>query len=134
MVMGHEVAHALREHARERVAKSELTNLGASLLGQWIGQGRYAEAFRLGGGLLNLKFSREDENGADLVGLELAARAGFDPRAGITLWQKMSAANRGAPPQWLSTHPASSNRIREIEQHLPQVLPLYEAARAAAVR
>ena len=134
MVMGHEVAHALREHARERVAKSELTNLGVSLLGQWIGQGRYAEAFRLGGGLLNLKFSREDENDADLVGLELAARAGFDPRAGITLWQKMSAANRGAPPQWLSTHPASSNRIREIEQQLPQVLPLYEAARAAAVR
>ncbi|MBP9712691.1 MAG: M48 family metallopeptidase [Sterolibacterium sp.] len=126
IVMGHEIAHALREHARERMAKSELTSLGASLLGQFVAQGKYADAFRLGGNLLTLKFSREDESDADLVGLDLAARAGFDPRAGITLWQKMTTANRGAPPQWLSTHPSGPNRIREIEQHLPQVMPLYE--------
>jgi len=126
MVMGHEIAHALREHARERMAKSELTNLGASLLGQFVAQGKYADAFRLGGNLLTLRFSREDESEADLVGLDLAARAGFDPRAGVTLWQKMTAANRGAPPQWLSTHPSGPNRIHEIEQHLPQVMPLYE--------
>lgn len=130
MVMGHEIAHALREHARERMAKSELTQLGASLLGQLVAQGKYADAFRVGGNLLTLKFSREDESEADLVGLDLAARAGFDPRAAVTLWQKMTAANRGAPPQWLSTHPSGPNRIREIEQHLPQVLPLYEKSLA----
>ncbi|MBI5921458.1 MAG: M48 family metallopeptidase [Betaproteobacteria bacterium] len=130
IVMGHEIAHALREHARERMAKSELTNLGANLLGQLIGNGKYADAFKTGGNLLTLSFSREDESEADLVGLDLAARAGFDPRAGVTLWEKMSAANRGAAPQWLSTHPSGPNRIRDIEQHLPEVLPLYEKAAA----
>jgi len=131
IVMGHEIAHALREHARERMAKSELTSLGASLLGQLVGNGRYADAFKTGGNLLTLSFSREDESEADLVGLDLAARAGFDPRAGVTLWEKMSAANRGAPPQWLSTHPSGPNRIRDIEQHLPEVLPLFEKAVAS---
>ncbi len=126
IVMGHEIAHALREHARERLAKSELTHLGASLLGQRVGDGKYAALFEAGGSLLNLKFSRGDESEADLVGLELAARAGFDPRAGVTLWEKMSAANKGGPPQWLSTHPSGQNRIKEIERHLPEVLPLYE--------
>lgn len=129
MVMGHEIAHALREHARAQMAKSGLTSLGADLLGQWLGQGKYAGLFRFGGDLLNLRFSRDDENDADLVGMELAARAGFDPRAGIILWQKMDAASRGAPPQWLSSHPSGKNRIREIEAQLPQVLPLYEQAR-----
>ena len=126
MVMGHEVAHALREHARERMAKSELTQLGAGLLGEFIGGGRYAGAFRIGGDLLNLKFSREDESEADLVGLDLAARAGFDPRAGVTLWQKMTSANQAAPLEFLSTHPAGNNRIHEIERHLPEVLPLFQ--------
>jgi predicted Zn-dependent protease len=129
MIMGHEIAHALREHARERIAKSELTNLGASVLGELVGGGRYAGAFHLGGNLLSLKFSRDDESEADVVGLELAARAGYDPRAGVSLWQKMAAASRGAPPQWLSTHPAGRNRIAEIERHLPQVMPLYDEAR-----
>jgi predicted Zn-dependent protease len=128
MVMGHEIAHALREHARERIAKSELTNLGASLLGEFIGGGKYTGAFQLGGSLLSLKFSRDDESEADVVGMELAARAGFDPRAGVSLWQKMATASRGAPPQWLSTHPSGSNRIQEIERHLPQVMPLYQQA------
>ncbi len=127
-VMGHEIAHALREHARERMAKSELTGLGASLLGELVGGGRYAGAFHFGGNLLSLKFSRDDESEADIVGLELAARAGFDPRAGVTLWQKMTAASRGAPLAWLSTHPSGNNRIKEIERQLPAVLPLYEQA------
>jgi len=128
VVIGHEVAHALREHARERVAKNELTNLGAVLLGEFIGGGRYTDAFQLGGNLLTLKFSRDDETEADVVGLELTARGGFDPRAGITLWQKMGAASRGEPFAWLSTHPAGTNRIKEIERQLPQVMPLYEQA------
>ncbi len=129
IVMGHEVAHALREHARERLAKTQLTQLGASVLGELLGGGKYAGAFQLGGSLLTLKFSRDDESEADVVGLDLSARAGYDPRAGVSLWKKMGAASKGAPPQWLSTHPAGKNRIEEIERHLPEVMPLYEAAR-----
>jgi predicted Zn-dependent protease len=83
---------------------------------------------REGANLISLKFSREDETEADLVGMELAARAGFDPKAGVSLWQKMSAANKGSPPQWLSTHPSGESRIREIEANLPKVLPLYQRA------
>lgn len=129
VVMGHEIAHALREHARERIAKSELTQLGASLLGQFVGGGKYAGAFDFGGRMLTLKFSRDDETEADVVGLDLAARAGFDPRAGVTLWQKMMAANRAAPLPWFSTHPSGDNRIQEIEKHLREVMPLYEQAK-----
>ena len=128
VVMGHEIAHALREHARERIAKSGLTRLGANLLGQVVAGGKFAGAFEAGGSLLTLKYSRDDESDADAVGLDLAARAGFDPRAGVTLWKKMSQAARGAPPQWLSTHPSGPNRILEIEKHLPEVLPLFEKA------
>lgn len=128
MVMGHEVAHALREHARERIAKSQMTQLGASLLGAMISDGRYTDAFRFGGNMLTLKFSRDDETEADVVGLDLAARAGYDPRAGISLWKKMEKANQGAPLTWLSSHPSGRNRIKEIEAQLPKVLPLYEQA------
>jgi predicted Zn-dependent protease len=132
VVMGHEMAHALREHARERMGKSTATQglarLGGLLASSWLGiDPNLADAVAQGGAnLLTLKFGREDESEADLVGMELAARAGFDPRAGVTLWQKMAAANKGAPPQWLSTHPSSSSRISDIEASLPQVMPLYE--------
>ncbi len=129
MVMGHEIAHALREHARERLAKNQMTQLGATLLGELVGGGRYTGAFQLGGNLLSMKFSRDDESEADIAGLDLAARAGFDPRAGVSLWQKMTAANSRAPLEFLSTHPAGENRIREIERQLPAVMPLYEKAR-----
>lgn len=129
IVMSHEVAHALREHARARMAKGQLTQLGTSLLGQMIGGGQYTQLFQAGGSLLTLKFSRGDETDADIVGLELAARAGYDPRAGVSLWQKMTAASKGAPPQWLSTHPSGANRAQEIQRHLPEVMPLYEQAK-----
>lgn len=128
IVLGHEIAHALREHARERMAKNELTQIGVSLLGQNIGDGRYSGLFRASGSLLTLKFSRSDETDADIVGLELSSRAGYDPRAGMTLWRKMTAGNKGAPPFWLSTHPSGKNREREIERHLPEVMPLYQRA------
>lgn len=129
-VMGHEIAHALREHARERAGKNAATNIGANILSQILGAGALGQQV-IGGGaqLLSLSFSRDNETQADLVGLELAARAGYDPRAGITLWNKMSAANKGAPPQWLSTHPAGSSRIAEIERNLPKVMPIYERAK-----
>lgn len=134
MVMGHEIAHALREHARERMGKATATNgiatLGSTVASVFFGINPNLTDFvaKQGANLLTLKFSRDDETEADLVGMELAARAGFDPRAGITLWQKMSQANKGAPPQWLSTHPASSTRIQEIQATLPKVMPLYEQA------
>ncbi|MDE2417169.1 MAG: M48 family metallopeptidase [Burkholderiales bacterium] len=131
MVMGHEIAHALREHARERMGKNAATGIGANVLSQLLGLGQVGQTVtHYGAQLLTLEFSREDESEADLVGLELGARAGFDPRAGITLWQKMSAASKGAPPQWLSTHPSGSTRIAEIEANLPRVMPLYEQAKA----
>ncbi len=129
MVMGHEIAHALREHARERMGKNAATGLGANLLSQVLGLGQVGQAVTsYGAQLLTLEFSREDESEADLVGMELAARAGFDPRAGVTLWQKMGALNKSAPPQWLSTHPSGNTRIADIEANLPRVMPLYERA------
>lgn len=140
MIMGHEIAHALREHARERMGKSAVTEgvarVGGAVLSAWLGiDPRLTDGVARGGAnLAVLSFSRSDESEADLVGMELAARAGYDPRAGVTLWQKMGAASKGAPPQWLSTHPAGKTRIAEIEQNLPKVLPLYERARREGQR
>lgn len=125
-VMGHEIAHALREHARARMAKNAATGIGANLLSNVLGLGQLGQTVTsYGAQLLTLQFSRSDESDADLVGMELAARAGFDPRAGVTLWQKMAAASKGAPPQWLSTHPSGNSRIADIQANLPKVLPLY---------
>ena len=129
-IMGHEVAHALREHARERMAKTTATRIGAGLLSSLLGLGNVGDSLlNMGGQLLSLTFSREDESEADLVGMELAARAGYNPAAGVSLWQKMGQASKGAPPQWLSTHPAGPTRIRDIQANLPKVEGLY--ARAA---
>ena len=132
VVMGHEIAHALREHARERIGKNAATNIGVSVVSQLLNLGQLGQTVtNYGAQLLTLEFSREDETEADLVGMELAARAGFDPRAGVSLWRKMSAANKNAPPQWLSTHPSGATRIAEIEANLPKVMPLYERAHAS---
>jgi predicted Zn-dependent protease len=131
MIMGHEMGHALWEHARERTAKTNITNIGSRVIGGLL----FGQAGELigaaGSSLAALKFSRNDETEADLIGLELAARAGYDPRAGITLWQKMSSASKGAPPAWFSTHPAGATRIKTIEDNLKDVQPLYEKARLA---
>ena len=130
IVMGHEVAHALLEHARERMAKNTGTSLGLRLGAAVLGLGGLGDVAAQGAAnLISLKFSRDDEGEADALGLILAARAGYDPRAGVTLWQKMGAQSGGsAPPAWLSTHPAGAARIREIESRLPRVLPDYQAA------
>jgi predicted Zn-dependent protease len=126
MIMGHEAAHALREHARERMGKSAATNIGVSIGAQWLGLGSTGtQLANMGGQLLSMKFGREDESEADLVGIELGARAGYNPRAGVSLWQKMGAASKGAPPQFLSTHPSGATRIADIEKNLPKVEPLY---------
>ena len=129
MIMGHEMAHALREHARERMGKTAATQgvigLGAALLGLGDLGRTVADA---GGQLLTLKFSRDNETEADLVGMELAARAGYDPASGVTLWRKMMEASKGAPPQFLSTHPSSDTRIKEMQASLPKVAGLYQRA------
>lgn len=132
MVMGHEMAHALREHARAQMAKSQATNLGLRLGAQLLGLGDLGNvAASLGGQLLSLKFSRGDESDADLVGLEMAARAGYNPQAGVTLWQKMGQATGGGGGglAFLSTHPSGPQRIRELEENVPKVQSLYVAAK-----
>ncbi|MDW8336936.1 MAG: M48 family metallopeptidase [Tepidimonas sp.] len=132
MVMGHEMAHALREHARERIAKTQATGLGLSLGAQLLGLGDLGRlAADLGTQLLSLKFSREDETEADLVGLELAARAAYDPRASVTLWQKMARVSGNNGLEFLSTHPSGPSRIRDLEANIPKVEGLYEQARRA---
>jgi len=129
MIMGHETAHALREHARERMGKTAFTRIGAGVLSALLGLGQTGDALlNMGGQLLTLKFSREDESEADIVGMDLAARAGYDPRAGVSLWKKMIDASKGAPPQFLSSHPSGPSRIRDIEAKLPKVMPLYAGA------
>jgi predicted Zn-dependent protease len=130
MVMGHEIAHALREHGRERAGKAAATQGALSIGSTLLGLGNTGRAMAgAGANLLSLKFGREDETEGDLIGMDLAARAGYDPRAGVALWQKMGAANKGAPPQWLSTHPSGKNRIAEISKHLPEALPMYANTR-----
>jgi predicted Zn-dependent protease len=128
-IMGHEISHALLEHARERVGKTTATRLGVELGAALLGLGSAGRTLGdLGGQLLTLKFSRDDESEADALGLIIGAKAGYNPRAGVTLWQKMLSANKGAPPQWMSTHPSGEARIRDIEARLPAVEPVYQAA------
>jgi Zn-dependent protease with chaperone function len=130
MIMGHEMAHALREHARERLAKTQATGAGLSILSSLLGLGQLGDvAANLGTQLLSLKFSREDETEADLVGLELAARSAYKPQASVSLWEKMAAQNGKGGPAFLSTHPSGPNRIRELQANVPKVQALYEAAR-----
>ncbi len=130
MVMGHEMAHALREHARERIAKSQATSIGLSLGAQLLGLGELGNmAANLGTQLLTLKFSRSDESEADLVGLELAARGGYQPSAAVSLWQKMGQATGNGGIGFLSTHPTGPDRIRELEQNVPRVQGLYLQSR-----
>jgi Zn-dependent protease with chaperone function len=130
MIMGHEMAHALREHARERLAKSKFTGMGLSIASQLLGLGQLGDAAaNLGTQLLTLKYSRDDETEADLVGLEIAVRAGYKPEASVALWKKMKAASGdNSNASFLSTHPSGSNRIQELEANLPKVQHLYEQA------
>jgi predicted Zn-dependent protease len=138
-VMGHEIAHALREHGRERMAKSGLTEIGARGLGALaagifgIDPGITTTVTGMAGQALVLKFSRDEEREGDLVGLDLAARAGYDPRAGIALWRKMAALNKNSPPTWLSTHPGGNDRIKIMQDHMNVLLPLYARNKGTTV-
>lgn len=130
-IMGHEMAHAIREHARERISGQYATQAGigiaASVFGLSQGQAQLATiAGDLG---ISRPHSRTQESEADKVGLVLMAKAGYDPQAAITLWQKMQRAAKGEPPQFLSTHPSSSNRIASLQSLMPQVKPYYLQSR-----
>ncbi|MBW1842790.1 MAG: M48 family metallopeptidase [Deltaproteobacteria bacterium] len=135
-VIAHEVVHVMEGHANERVtaelAKNSamqvayvLADASNPMYGQMVGL--------LGAGVqvgVMLPFGRKQEREADLLGLDLMATAGFDPRESIALWHNMSKAGGGQPPEFLSTHPSHGTRIRDLEQRLPQVMPLYEEAKA----
>jgi len=139
MVMGHEIAHALREHARKRQGESQLAAIAGKVGGiaasALFGIDPNLTDFggRMAAQAAVLKFSRGEETEADLVGIDLAARAGFDPRAGIALWQKMGAVNARAPIEFLSTHPSGDTRIGEMNKSMPLVLPVYARARGTTV-
>jgi predicted Zn-dependent protease len=127
-VIGHEIAHALREHTRERVSRAyaqQLVLSGAAAVAG-VGEGTASIANMVAEVTFQLPFSRAQESEADTIGLELMARAGYDPRAAVSLWTKMSnASGPGGQPEFLSTHPAAKERIKDIEKNLPRVLPLY---------
>ena len=130
-VMGHEIAHALREHARERA--SQQVNAGIFATGVGVALGGSQGSMDMAGMVANLTYnlpnSRLHETEADRMGVELAARAGFDPRAAVSLWQKMARVSGGGPPQWISTHPSSETRIRDLQDYSGRVMPLFEANR-----
>ncbi|WP_281646844.1 M48 family metallopeptidase [Parendozoicomonas sp. Alg238-R29] len=127
-IMGHEIAHALREHGREGMSEAYMIQLGSTLVGSVFGASR--ETLDLANNVVHyamtLPNSREKEVEADIIGLELMARAGYNPEAAVTLWQKMSAQNSQQPPEFLSTHPATSTRIDGLQHYIPKVRGLYE--------
>ena len=134
-VIGHEISHALREHGRERMSQAYVQQFGLQALAAFVTNGAGGGAIMQGAGMGSQLFfalpnGREQEREADRMGLELAARAGYNPDAAVTLWEKMTAMNKGAPPEFLSTHPASANRIADLKALAPKVRPLYEAAKA----
>jgi predicted Zn-dependent protease len=134
-VMGHEIAHALREHARERMSRQMGTQLGVGIIGALFGLGELGQnvAGQVAHVTLNLPNSRLHETESDRIGVELAARAGFNPQAAVSLWEKMAKASGGGqPPKWLSTHPSHEDRINDLKEYSAKVMPLYTAAKSGA--
>jgi predicted Zn-dependent protease len=130
-IMGHEIAHALREHGRERASEQITAGLLVNVGVAAAGGGKAAMdmaglAYNVTVGLPN---SRTHETEADRMGIELAARAGYDPKAAISLWQKMAKVSGGGGPGFLSTHPSNESRIKDLEGYAVRVQPLYEQAR-----
>jgi predicted Zn-dependent protease len=126
-VIGHEIAHALREHSRERISRAYAEQLALAGVAAVTGAGEttMALASQVSAVTFTLPHSREQEAEADRIGLELMARAGYDPNASISLWQKMSKVGGGGP-EFLSTHPSGESRIRDLEASIPSVMPLYQ--------
>ncbi len=130
-IMGHEMAHALREHSREQISKAYGVEMAKGGIGALLGldqgtMGLLGAAVDVG---MMLPNSRSAEAEADLIGIELAARSGYDPNGAVTLWQKMQATSQREPASFLSTHPSTGSRIQNLQQAIPRVMPLYEQAR-----
>lgn len=127
-VIGHEIAHALREHSRERLSRAYAEQLALAGIAFATGAGEttMALASQISAVTFQLPHSREQEAEADRMGLELMARAGYDPNAAVSLWQKMSKVGGGGPPEFLSTHPSGESRIRDLQAAIPRVQPLYQ--------
>lgn len=130
-IMGHEMAHALREHGRERMSQSVAQNMGMSVIAAATGMSAGGTQLMQTAAQLaiSLPHSRGQESEADIMGLELLARAGYNPNAAVVLWQKMGQAGAGSGPSFLSTHPSGPQRIQSLQAAIPKVMPLYEQAR-----
>jgi len=136
VVLGHEVAHALARHPAERMSQEMLLQLGGLGLGVALGANpalanQVLQVYGLGAGVgLALPFSRSQESEADHIGLILMAKAGYDPRAALDLWQRMEKKEGGksAPPEFLSTHPGYETRIHQLREFLPEALRYYQSA------
>jgi predicted Zn-dependent protease len=126
-VLGHEIGHALREHGREQASQQMIEQLGVGLLGAVTGVNTQL-AQTIADVTISLPHSRTQETEADRIGVELMARAGYDPHEAVNLWQKMSKLGGGQPPQFLSTHPSNESRIADVRQDADKVMPLYQAA------
>ncbi|GJA06141.1 M48 family metallopeptidase [Aeromonas caviae] len=140
-VIGHELTHVLAQHSNERLSRDQLTGIGLAVADAAIGSsdslGGAATMAALGLGVqvgIALPYGRTQESEADRLGLELMARAGFNPAEAVTLWQNMSAASGGkAPPQLLSTHPSDQSRIANLQAQQAEVQPLYQQAKASGL-
>jgi len=131
-VMGHEIAHALREHSREQMSQQALIQTGIGLGGALLGIGDMGQSLAgmVANVTLELPKSRTAEKEADDIGIELAARAGYNPQAAISLWQKMEKLASSQPPKWLSTHPPHADRVADLQNQAQKVMPLYQQAKA----
>lgn len=139
-VLGHEVGHVLDRHGNARMSQTTLAQTGMQLGAILVGANTPEKQALMGAlglgvqyGVL-MPYGRGQESAADVIGLELMARAGFDPRESVTLWENMARAGGPAPPEFLSTHPSSTTRIAQLQAKIPEVMPLYEQARAAGRR
>jgi predicted Zn-dependent protease len=133
-VMGHEMAHALREHSRERISREMGTQMAVGIASALFGLGDLGQGIgnAVADVTLNKPNSRLHETEADRIGVELAARAGYDPHAAIRLWEKMAkVSGEGQPPKWLSTHPSHEDRIKDLTIYSERVMPLYQQAKAS---
>jgi predicted Zn-dependent protease len=130
-IMGHEIAHSLREHAREQVSREMATSVGVGIAGALLGLGEVGQQLTsvVADVALNKPHSRTNEVEADRIGVELAARAGYNPHAAVSLWQKMLQAAGSGGPQFLSTHPSPENRLADLKVYADRVMPLFQTAR-----
>ena len=139
-VIGHEVGHVIARHGAERVSNQIVVQGGTQMAAAMVGaagnpasplNGIALAALGLGAQGVVLKYSRTQESEADLLGLDYMAKAGFDPRESVPLWQNMETASQGArPPEFLSTHPSPETRIKELQARIPKAIPLADQARA----